>query len=357
MGLVRGSVCHYCLGRVQCPVRVCAPLAAGLGGLGPVPVLASPSHAPLPAPPPPRCVWRVVPSGYLLPSPAGTPFHAVCGFRGLGPVALLVFPACPLRVCALAVPRRPRPSLLSGSVWRAHVAWFRCRAPVGPFQAVGAPTCFLPESSALSGLLGGGAAWSLSPRTWLWVVCPLVSGPGRGRGGGGLCAACPRGVAGGPRGGGGLLYLGLSLCLPWAGTKAGGIGIALLMEGVVSILSRFVSACQPRVRPAGCSCAPARDCQPVEVTLGAGGCCREGALRMGSMALPPGCRGPLRGEGNLSWPGGGGVGGQRPIGLPSASHGLRGGERGERGGRLRRGSLPPPSGPLARSPGSWGGKA
>ena len=80
-----------------------------------------------------RCVWRVVLSGCLVSSLAGTSFHAVCAFRGLGPVAPQVRAAWPLRVCALAIPRRSRPFPLSGSVWRAHLAWFPGRAPVGPF--------------------------------------------------------------------------------------------------------------------------------------------------------------------------------------------------------------------------------
>ena len=99
--------------RVQCPVCVCAALAAGLGGLGRYLVLCL-SRFPLPAPRALRCVWRALLSGCPLPSLAGTPFHAVCAFRALGPVALLVVPACPLRVCALALPRRPRPPLLGG---------------------------------------------------------------------------------------------------------------------------------------------------------------------------------------------------------------------------------------------------
>ena len=99
--------------RVQFPVRVCAALAAGSGGSGRYLVLC-PSRFPLPAPRVPRCVWRAVPSGCPLPSLAGTPFHTVCAFREIGPVALLVVPACPLRVCALALPRRPLPPPLGG---------------------------------------------------------------------------------------------------------------------------------------------------------------------------------------------------------------------------------------------------
>ena len=98
---------------MQCPVCVCAALAAGSGGSGRYLVLCL-SRFPHPAPRVPRCVWRAVPSGCPLPSLAGTPFQAVCAFRELGPVALLVVPACPLRVCALALPRRPLPPPLGG---------------------------------------------------------------------------------------------------------------------------------------------------------------------------------------------------------------------------------------------------
>ena len=99
--------------RVQCPVRVCAALAAGSGGSGRYLVLCL-SRFPHPTPRVPSCVWRAVPSGCPLPLLAGTPFHAVCAFRELGQVAYLIVPACPLRVCALALPRRPLPPPLGG---------------------------------------------------------------------------------------------------------------------------------------------------------------------------------------------------------------------------------------------------
>ena len=117
--------------RVQCPVGVCAALAGGSGGLGRYLVLCL-SRFPLPAPRVPRCVWRAVLSGCPLPSLAGAPFHAVCAFRALGPVALLVVPACPLRVCALALPRRSLPP--PWVVWRAHPAWSWHWALVGPLR-------------------------------------------------------------------------------------------------------------------------------------------------------------------------------------------------------------------------------
>ena len=121
--------------RVQCPVRVCAALAAGSGGSGRYLVLC-PSRFPLPAPRVPRCVWRAVSSGCPLPSLAGTPFHAVCAFRVLGPVTLLVVPACPLRVCALALSRRPLPPPLGG------VACAPCAVPaLGAGRAVPRGPC------------------------------------------------------------------------------------------------------------------------------------------------------------------------------------------------------------------------
>ena len=94
--------------RVQCPVCVCAALAAGSGGSSRY-LASCLSRFPLPAPRVPRCVWRAVLSGCRLPSLAGTPFHAVCAFRALGPVALPVVPAWPFRVCALALSRCPLP--------------------------------------------------------------------------------------------------------------------------------------------------------------------------------------------------------------------------------------------------------
>ena len=94
--------------RVQCPVRVYAALAAGSGGSGRYLVLCL-SRFPLPAPRVPRCVWRAVPSACPLPSLAGTPFHVVCAFRELGPVALLVVPACPFAYVCVRAPAASAP--------------------------------------------------------------------------------------------------------------------------------------------------------------------------------------------------------------------------------------------------------
>ena len=149
VGLVRGTVCHYCLGGCSA-LAVCARRSRQVWGVGagagscvfPVPPCLSPRSLP--------CVSRVIPSRCPLSSPAGTPFHAVFAFRRLGPVALQVHPACPLRVCALALSQRPRPSPFPGSVRRADLAGLRCRALVGPFHAVRAPPRLLPQSRAPS---------------------------------------------------------------------------------------------------------------------------------------------------------------------------------------------------------------
>ena len=153
--------------RVQCPIRVCAGLAAGSGGSGRYLALCL-SRFPHPAPRVPRCVWRAVPSGCPLPSLAGTRFHAVCAFPELGPVALLVVPVCPWRVCTLALPWRPPPP--PWVVWCVHLGRSRHWALVGPFHVVRAPPRVLPRSLAPSGLLGGGGP-VLVPPYLAWGCC------------------------------------------------------------------------------------------------------------------------------------------------------------------------------------------
>ena len=174
MKLVRGAMRHYCLGGCSALV-VCVWRSRPVqGGLGRCRVLCLPRF-PLPAPRFLRCVWRPVLSGCPLSSLAGKPFHAVCAFRGLGPVALLDFPACPLCVCALALSRRPRPAPpLPGLVWRAHLARSRCWALVGPFHLVRAPPRVLPRSRAPFGWLGGGRPGPVSP--YLAWGCALPVG-------------------------------------------------------------------------------------------------------------------------------------------------------------------------------------
>ena len=151
---------HYCLGGCSAP-SVCARRSRPVRGVSGRYLVLCLSRFPLPAPRVPRCVWRAVPSGCPLPSLAGMPFHAVGAFRELGPVALLVVPPCPLRVCALALPRRRSSS--PWMVWRAHLARSRHWALVGPFHVVRAPPRVLPRSLAPSGVLGGGRSGPGSP--------------------------------------------------------------------------------------------------------------------------------------------------------------------------------------------------
>ena len=173
--------------RMQCPVCVCAALADGLGGSGRYLVLCL-SRFPHPAPSVPRCVWRAVLSGCPLPSLAGTPFHAVCAFRALGPVALLVVPACPFCVCALALTRRPPPPPLGGVACAPHVvpALGAGRAvPRGPCPSA----CPAPVPCSVWRAWGG-VVRSRFPPTWLGVVGVAV---GRPRGG---CLLLLRGCLG-----------------------------------------------------------------------------------------------------------------------------------------------------------------
>ena len=219
--------------RVQCPVCVCAVLAAGAGGSGRYLVLCL-SRFPLPAPGVLRCVWRAVPSGCPLPTRSVR--------SALGPVALLVVPACPFRVCALALPRRPLPPLLGGVACapRAVPALGAGRAvPRGPCPSA----CPAPVPCSVLRAWGG-AVGCWFPPTWLGVVGVAV-----GRPRGGVPSTVARGVWGqalplprlpahwagcwGPlsmccgrgRAGVGALLCPLGLHALWGLRAAGGVGV------------------------------------------------------------------------------------------------------------------------------------
>ena len=160
--------------RVQCPVCVCAALAAGSGGFGPVPGVVFPLLPPSrPAYPALRVAgrpvrvsrtlarWYAIPGGLCVPRarsgcPSGGPrvsFSCVCA-------------------CALAV-SAPR-----WVVWRAHLAWSRHWALVGPFHVVRAPPRVLPRSRAPSGVLGGGRSGPGSPLLGLGLRGRRLGVPG-----------------------------------------------------------------------------------------------------------------------------------------------------------------------------------
>ena len=164
---------HYCLGGCSVP-SVCARRSRPVrGGSGRYLVLCPPFF-PLPAPRVPRCVWRAVPSWCPLSSLAGTPFHAVGAFRARsgcpsgGP--RVSFSCVCARALAVSAPR--------WVVWRAHFAWSRHWALVGPFHVVRAPPRVLPRSRAPSGVLGGGRSGPGSPLLGLglWGRRPGVPG-------------------------------------------------------------------------------------------------------------------------------------------------------------------------------------
>ena len=236
-----------------------------------------------------RCVWRAVPPGCPLSSLAGTPFHAVCAFRGLGPVAILVFPACLLCVRALALSRCPPPPP------RAAVARAPCAIPVldagravprGPCPS--ACPASVPCSAWLA--LGEGAAGSPFPSTWLGAVPSLWGGSARlersnagGWGGGWLAPRPPWCRGRGGQWGGESSYFGPSLCLPWAGNKAGVFGVPLAMEGVAPISLRFLLAGCPQARSVWRPCALARVRLSIAVPAAAGRWGRGG----GRCCTPP----------------------------------------------------------------------
>ena len=225
MGLVSGAVRHYCLGKCSALVVCARRSPPGRGGWGRCKVLCLPRF-PLPAPRFPRCVWLAVPSGCPLSSLAGTPFNALCAFRGLGPVALLVLPACPMPVRALVLSLRSRPNPLSGLVWRAHLARFRCWALVGPFHAVRAPPRGLPRSCDLSGFLGGRGGGPVPfPACLAWGCVPPFGQTHGACGRGCGCGGCRR-VDPSPNPKRALLRAGFTRCGGGTRTPGGGAPLA-----------------------------------------------------------------------------------------------------------------------------------
>ena len=184
--------------RVQCPVRVCAALAACSGGLGPVPGVVS-----LPFPPSrPACPalrvagrpvrvsltlarWYAIPRGLCVPQarsgcPSGSPrvpFACVCA-----------------RAPAASAP--PPPGWCGVRTSRAQALGAGRAVPVGPCPSA----CPAPVSCSVWHALGGGGpvpvppylAWGCAPPVGLVRgVCP-VGAACRGGGGGG---PSPGGVA------------------------------------------------------------------------------------------------------------------------------------------------------------------
>ena len=127
----------------------------------------------------------------------------------------------------------------------------------------------------------------------------------------------PRLCGRGGQWGGGSPCLGPSLCLPWAGNKAGVIGVALAMEGVAPIPLRFVLACCPRARSVWCPGVVARVRLSIVVPVGAGG------WGVGAGPAPASLPGAavLPGGGGIIPSASGGGGGRRPHGLRAGGGG------------------------------------
>ena len=346
--------------------RLCVRGTRGwFGGPGRYLALCLPRF-PLPAPRVPRCVWRAVPSGCPLPSPAGTPFHAVCAFRALGPVALPVVPACPYRVCALAlsgcplppplggvacasrvvpalgagraVPRGPCPSACPApvpcSVWRAWGGAVRSRFPPTGLGvagvAAGCPLGGVP-STVVWGVWGHALPLPRRPAHWAGCRGPRSTCCGRGRAGVGALL-CPIGrhvlrvlraagrvrgfhmLGGGPGGGGGLIP---SLCLPSAGNKAGVTGGVLSVGGVAP----HTTPVRAHQASRGTICAASRCAGAGSFVLrsphgsrrlGRGGSSHSSSSLGRGGTIPPASGGGSRGPCGLRAGGGAGGGGVAP---------------------------------------------
>ena len=210
--------------RVQCPGRVCAAIAAGLGGRGRCRFRSLPSR-------PSRSVLRVVLPVCPFPSPAGTPFHSVCAFRRLGPLALRVRAACSSGGGALMLPRgSPRPP------FRVGVARALSAVPVqGAGRAVPGGSCpsAFPAAVPCSAYLARGrVARSLSPLASLRVARPPVGRPPF------VCWLCALwGRHEGARGG-----------RPLPGCGASGVGLSPTPN------RPSFGACGPGPLPTGCGC-------------------------------------------------------------------------------------------------------
>ena len=318
--------------RVQCPGRVCAALAAGPRGFGPVPGFVSSPFPPSRPAFPALCVagrpvwvslilasWYAIPCGLCVPRarsdcPSGIPrvsFACACA-RALAASAPPPPPwvgvahaprEVPVLGAGMAIPRGPCPTRVS----------------------------FLSPVLRL-GCLGRGGPGPVSPLPGLGLCAPHRAGPrvkgvpapGGGGGEGGLCAVLPGGAAGGPREAGGRPTSVRPSAFPEQAKKR--VSLASLWSwrawppycsgpcGSGPRGSRRVGA-WGRVAY-GLSCAPPRAPQPFQEEGGPPLLPREG-WRSGD----PAARGPEKGSGRT------GKGGARRGSPLSSSGGLACGPR------------------------------
>ena len=173
LGLVRGTMRHYCLGRCSTLV-VCVSAHGRFRGVG-----AGAGSCVFPVSP---CTPRVscaVCGGLSclgVPYPRSLVRHSMRSARSAGLVRLpFWFSPRVLCVCVRSRScgvRAPPP--LPGLAWRAHLVRSRCWALVGPFQSVRAPLQVRPRSRAPFRLLGEGRPSPVSP--YLAWSCALPVG-------------------------------------------------------------------------------------------------------------------------------------------------------------------------------------
>ena len=171
--------------RVQCPVRVCAPVAAGSGGSGRYLVLCLSRFPPRVL----RCLWRAVSSGCPLPSLAATVPRGLCVPRARSGCPS-GSPRVPFACVCTRAPAAPAPPPPLGGV--------TCASRAVPALGAGRAVPRGPCPSACPALVScsvwrawGGAVRSRSPPTWLglhalWGLRAAGVVGGRPRGGGGL---------------------------------------------------------------------------------------------------------------------------------------------------------------------------
>ena len=281
------------------PWRCVRDARGRFGGLGPVPGVVSPLFPPFS----PR-VSRAVCAGPSRPGvayPRSVVRHSTRSVRSASSVPLplryspRVLCVCVRsRSCGVHSPP-PCPPVGVARAPRAGLALGAGRpVPRGPCPSA----CPAPVSCSVWRAWGG-ATRSRFPPTQLWVVRSLWGGsalPGRSRAGWGWgwgrpVRRAPRFCDSGGQWGGGPLCFVLSLCLPWAGNKAGVTCVARVMEGVAPIPLRFVLACRLWARSVWRLGALARVRLFSTVPVGAGGWGVGRALLSPSSRAQQSCRG------------------------------------------------------------------
>ena len=324
--------------RVQCPVRVCAALAAGPGDWGRCRLLC-PSRAPLPAPALPalRVAGRpvrvfltlarryAIQGGLCVPRarsgcPSGiprVPFACVCA---RAPAASAPFPpprvgvarqprVVPVQSASRAVPCGPRPSALPASAPCAVLLAWGGERP-GPFPPI-------PSSGSCAPPWAGLCVRSRpAPGGWGRGGRPVCRPPSGARPGGleGRGVPLPRSVPLPPLGG------HQSRCHQRRSVHGGRRCHTVPVH--VRVLTPYAVRGMPMCAGAGLPACPGhRGSRQVAVW---------GPVAHGPNGAPPRVPPPsLGGRGACSPGPAGGLKGRRPLGLPQASRGL---ERGEEGG-------------------------